>query len=173
MRRALCLAALLAPLAGLGAARAEDDGVPPADLALLEGRIGDLDAQALGWRTYEGARGAHGPVPRGPVARALLRDRERRETVGVAGLPEAGPLTLPGEGAGDPQTAALLAPARDLQRWLYRPVLPEDDPNREVADAARLQARRRDDLRRQAWTWALGSLLALLAVAGTAARRGR
>ena len=91
-----------------------------------------------------------------PVVKALLAEREYRETLGVQGLPDAGPL------ASLPDPGGLLKWALDRQRYAYRPVKDEDSPDPEVALPARQRAQRARDLMDRAWLWALLSLGALV-----------
>ncbi len=184
------LAAAVALALGVRAdpARAEEPAAPvaldPLERALWVGQGGEAPAGPEGaepawltrlwwgwWRLGPGARLAEPPAIPSSYASALVTERDHRERLGSAGLPEAGVLAgLP------PDADGVLAHALRLQRYVYRPPAPEDDPDPEVSEAARA-ARDLAQERRRASFWlatiALGLLLALSAVVGLALRPRR
>jgi hypothetical protein len=166
-------ATLLAPVVA-------ENGLPPPDP-----HAPTWTDRMLGWRAGRGL-GGHGWADRWsnrahplkaalidetaaqfPVVRALLAEREQRETQGIRGLPEAGPL------AALPDPDGVIHWALERQRYLYRRVRDEDSPDPEVSVPARERTERARGLiavaERGAWA-SLAVLVLLTVMAGVLVR---
>lgn len=167
MRRGPSLLAAVLVLAAARAARGDDPPpIPPADLALFEGRIADLAEIPLAWRRVADRPANERPEGLGVLGTALLAERHLRETEGLGGLEQEHPLQPLLAAGSDPAIRERADWLLALQSEVYAPADPSDGSTPEGRTLEQ-----RSGLRTRSLTWVGAALGVLLLAAWLIGRR--